>query len=95
MFPASELVQGPQDVIDEDQVPHDPGIVECRCEPEFVPIEQTEVLRDEEPVRLGMDGTLGSDGVCSSGARQADDAVVRGWDCADADVTVIVLAIWG
>ena len=60
----SQFVQGPQHVLNEDQIPHDPGIVERRREPEFVSIERTGVvLVDEEPILVGMDGSLSNRGI--------------------------------
>jgi len=47
----NKFVQGSEDVIDEDEIPHDSGVVErCRMS-EFVPMEQTALLLgDEEPI---------------------------------------------
>ena len=55
--PSSECVQGPKNVIHEDEIAQDPGIVERCCESKFVPIQWTQVVGDvnEEPVCLGVD----------------------------------------
>jgi len=64
VFLPSELVQGSKNVVHEDEITHDPGIVERCRQSKFVPMERTEVIpRDEEPIRLGMDRALGSDRV--------------------------------
>jgi hypothetical protein len=64
------FVQGTQDVIHKDEIPHDPGIVERRRESEFVSIERTEfVPGDKKPVLLGMDRALSGDRVHTIGVR--------------------------
>jgi len=80
----------------ENEIPHDPGIVERRRESKFFPIERTEVvLGGKEPIRLGMDRALGGGRVYGSRARQADGTRVCSWVPADAVLAVTMLAFGG
>jgi len=68
----SKLIQGPQDVIHEDKILLDPGVVKRCCESMFAPIEWTGALGDvdEEPIRLGVGQILG--GTVSMGAGRGE-----------------------
>ena len=53
VFLINGLVQGSQDGIHENAVPDEPGIVECRRKPMFIPVEPILDLINEEPSGTG------------------------------------------
>lgn len=88
-----------EDVVDEQEIPHDPGIVECCRMSEFVHMEKTDVIspRDEEfTMALFKRGDNDSCGrLCFGGTRDADGTMLCSLDTTNAKMAAVLLVFGG